>query len=139
MLGRSGRGEARRGSDAALLNLTAAVDGLFRRARRISPKSVHHKDAGKVAARLAEALGGGAGAGECGARSGAALAELARACLHAELHKVTRAINNASLYLDSLSFSTTLSSSVNAFLPALRGNSSSNLTASSEREVTVCA
>ncbi|XP_013170968.1 PREDICTED: uncharacterized protein LOC106120231 [Papilio xuthus] len=102
MLGRSGRGEARRGSDAALLNLTAAVDGLFRRARRISPKSVHHKDAGKVAARLAEALGGGAGAGECGARSGAALAELARACLHAELHKVTRAINNASLYLDSL-------------------------------------
>ncbi|KPJ16991.1 hypothetical protein RR48_13847 [Papilio machaon] len=100
MLGRSGRGDARRGSDAALLNLTAAADGLYRKARRISPKSVHQKDAGKVSARLAEALGGGAG--ECGARAGAALAELARACLHAELLKLTRAINNASLYLDSL-------------------------------------
>ncbi|CAK1547469.1 unnamed protein product [Leptosia nina] len=52
LFGRMARNEVRHGNDVVSSNLTFAAENLFRKAKRISPKAVHHNDSGKISRKI---------------------------------------------------------------------------------------
>ncbi|CAH2267855.1 uncharacterized protein LOC120632274 [Pararge aegeria] len=102
LLGRMARSEVRRNNDIVPINLTIAAELLYKRAKRVSPKAVHHNDPEKIAAKLLDAFH--CTARECGARgiTNNNVAEFVKTSIHYHVAKLTRSIYNASVYLDSL-------------------------------------
>ncbi|XP_013198043.2 uncharacterized protein LOC106140938 [Amyelois transitella] len=99
MLGRMTLPEIRRSNDVIPLNLTVAADSLFKKAKRISPKVIHHNDPEKIQAKLFSIFQCQA---ECGTINKYNLGDYVKSSINHEVVKLMKSINNATTYLDSL-------------------------------------
>ncbi|XP_032521275.2 uncharacterized protein LOC116773024 [Danaus plexippus] len=100
LLGRMARHEVRKNNDILFINLTNAAENLYKKAKIISPKAVHHNGPDKITAKLLDAFH--CNVPECGVITHNNLAHFLNNLLNHEVSKLTRSINNSSLYLDSL-------------------------------------
>ncbi|XP_045452946.1 uncharacterized protein LOC123662103 [Melitaea cinxia] len=100
LLGRMARNEVKRSNDIISVNLTVAADNLYKRAKRISPKAVHHNDPDKIAARLLDVFH--CSVQECGGITNYNVAEFIKITINSEVNKFIKSINNATQYIDSL-------------------------------------
>ncbi|CAF4867147.1 unnamed protein product [Pieris macdunnoughi] len=100
LFGRMARNEVRRGNDIISSNLTIAADKLFRKAKRISPKAVHHNDPGKMTLKILDIFH--CEPNDCGSVANDNVADFIKTSINYEVNKLIRSIYNASLYLDSL-------------------------------------
>nr|XP_034834158.1 uncharacterized protein LOC117990768 [Maniola hyperantus] len=102
LLGRMARNEVRRSHDIVPINLTVAAEILYKKAKRVSPKAVHHNSPEKITAKLLDAFH--CTAHDCGIHSitNNNVADFVKTSIHYHVAKLIRSINNASVYLDSL-------------------------------------
>lgn len=100
LLGRMARNEVRRSNDIVSINLTIAADNLYKKAKRVSPKAIHHNDPEKITLKLLDVFN--CTAQDCGTVVNYNVAEFVKTSIKYEVAKLLRSINNASLYLDSL-------------------------------------
>ncbi|XP_073950158.1 uncharacterized protein [Choristoneura fumiferana] len=97
---RMSRNDVKRGSEIVSFNLTAAAENLYKKAKRIAPKAVHHNVPEKVTARLLEIFN--CTLSECGTITNYNVAEFIKRSIHLKVVKLLKAVNNATLFLDSL-------------------------------------
>lgn len=94
------RNEVRRSNDIVPINLTIAAETLYKKAKRVSPKAVHHNGPDKITARLLDAFHC---THECAPRiTNNNVADFVKSSIHYHVDRLIRSINNASIYLDSL-------------------------------------
>ncbi|CAG4957051.1 unnamed protein product [Colias eurytheme] len=99
LLGRMARSEVKRGNLISN-NLTLAADTLFRKARRMSPKAVHHSDPEKITSKILDIFH--CNASDCGVVTNYNVADFVKSSINYEVNKLIKSIHNASVYLDSL-------------------------------------
>ncbi|XP_026753075.1 uncharacterized protein LOC113513281 [Galleria mellonella] len=99
MLGRMTHPELKHTNDVISTNLTIAADNLFKRAKRISPKAIHHNDPEKIQTKLSNIFNCGM---ECGTINKYNLVDYVKHSINYEVSIVIRLINNATSYLESL-------------------------------------
>lgn len=101
MLGQMARTEVRRGNEIIPINLSVAADILLKKAKRVSPKAVHHNDPAKITGKLLEVFN--CSANECGTITSAYdIADFIKNSINHEVNKFMKAINTATTYIDSL-------------------------------------
>ncbi|XP_041969743.1 uncharacterized protein LOC121726434 [Aricia agestis] len=100
LLGRMAQNQVRKTSDIVPINLTTSAENLYKKAKSIAPKAIHHYDPGKVTARLLDVFH--CSAAECGAVTEHNAADFVKNAISIEVNKLLRSIQNASAYLDSL-------------------------------------
>ncbi|VVD04395.1 unnamed protein product [Leptidea sinapis] len=100
LLGRMSRKEVRRSNDVVPINLTIAADNLYKKARRMPPKVIHHADPEKITLKILEIFQ--CNATDCGGITGYNIADFVKTCINYEVNKFIRTLNNATLYIDSL-------------------------------------
>ena len=94
------RNEVRRSNDIVSINLTIAADGLFKKAKRVTPKAVLHNDPEKITLKILDIFN--CSSQDCGGITNYNVAEFVKTSIRYEVTKLIRTINNASVYLDSL-------------------------------------
>lgn len=97
---RMSRNDVKRGSEIVSFNLTIAAENLYKKAKRIAPKAVHHNGPEKVTTRLLEIFN--CTLSECGTITNYNVAEFIKRSIHLKVVKLLKAVNNATLFLDSL-------------------------------------
>ncbi|KAG7297639.1 hypothetical protein JYU34_018351 [Plutella xylostella] len=100
VLGNMARMEARRSSDLITSNLTTATDLLYRKAKRISPKTIHINNPEKISAKLIEIFH--SDCADCGTMKNYNVHDYIKTIVHFEAAKFIRAIHNASLFIETL-------------------------------------
>jgi hypothetical protein len=81
-------------------NLTTAAENLFKKARRIPPKAVHHNDPEKIKAKLYDIFQ--CSINDCGTFNNYNLSEYVKNSINFQMLKLMRSIYNATLFLGSL-------------------------------------
>ncbi|XP_075983264.1 uncharacterized protein LOC142981320 [Anticarsia gemmatalis] len=92
--------EPKKSNDMLTWNLTAVADSLYKKAKRISPKVIHHNDSEKVQSKLSDIFNC---TQICGILNKYNLADYVKNSINFQVTKLMRSVYNASLYLDSLS------------------------------------
>lgn len=100
LLGRVARHEPRKSNDMLTYNLTLIADSIYKKAKRIPPKLIHQNEPDKIQLRLLDIFNCSQ---TCGSLNKYNLAEYVRNSINYQVTKLMRAVNNASVYLDSLS------------------------------------
>ncbi|KOB64963.1 Extracellular solute-binding protein family 1 [Operophtera brumata] len=100
LLGRNAGNEGKRNPDLLTYNLTTAADNLYKKAKRILPKSIHHNDSDKVRSNLIEIFN--CTCCSCPLIDKYNLAEFIKYSVNIQVLKVMKVVQNASLYLDTL-------------------------------------
>ncbi|XP_004923398.1 uncharacterized protein LOC114251201 [Bombyx mandarina] len=99
LLGRMARTEVKRANELLTHNLTAVADSLYKKAKRITPKVIHHNDPEKILAKLLDTFS----CNDCGKINKYNLEEYVKNSINYQIGKLIKAVNNATVYLDSLS------------------------------------
>lgn len=101
LLGRMARVEPRKNTEMLTYNLTLLADSIYKKAKRIPPKLLHQNDPDKIQIRLFEIFNC---TQLCGALNKYNLAEFVKNSINFQVTKLMKSVNNASVYLDSLSW-----------------------------------
>lgn len=94
------RVEPRKNTEMLTYNLTLLADSIYKKAKRIPPKLLHQNDPDKIQIRLFEIFNC---TQLCGALNKYNLAEFVKNSINFQVTKLMKSVNNASVYLDSLS------------------------------------
>ncbi|CAB3248726.1 unnamed protein product [Arctia plantaginis] len=101
LLGRMARTiEPKKSSDILTWNLTTIAETLYKKAKRITPKVIHHNNSEKIQSRLTDIFNC---TQICGTVNKYNLGEYVKNSINYHVTKLMRSVYNASLYLDSLS------------------------------------
>ncbi|KAJ8723683.1 hypothetical protein PYW07_007663 [Mythimna separata] len=100
LLGRMARPVPSKSMSLLTYNLSIIADSTYKKAKRIPPKLIHQNDPDKIQLRLLELFNC---TQPCGGLNKYNLAEFVKNSINYQVNKLMRAVNNASLYLDSLS------------------------------------
>ncbi|XP_063895999.1 uncharacterized protein LOC110381948 [Helicoverpa armigera] len=100
LLGRMARIEPRKSNEILTYNLTVLADTIYKKAKRIPPKLIHQNDPDKIQIKLLEIF-------NCTHiprfPNKYNLAEFVKNSINYQVTKLMKSVNNASVYLDSLS------------------------------------
>lgn len=100
LLGRMARIEPRKSNEILTYNLTVLADTNYKKAKRIPPKLIHQNDPDKIQIKLLEIF-------NCThipvSLNKYNLAEFVKNSINYQVTKLMKSVNNASVYLDSLS------------------------------------
>lgn len=99
-MGRNAGNDGKRNSDLLTYNLTIAADNLYKKAKRILPKIIHHNNSDKVRTNLIEILN--CTCCNCPLVDKYDLAEFIKISVNFQVLKVMKVVRTASVYLDTL-------------------------------------
>ncbi|XP_028177820.1 uncharacterized protein LOC114365441 [Ostrinia furnacalis] len=100
LLGRMARVEPRHAGAIVSANLSLVADQLYKKAKRIPPKAVHHNDPEKIRIKLHEIFQ--CNQNDCGSINNYNLSDYLRNSINYQMIKLMKSIHNATTYLDSL-------------------------------------
>lgn len=93
--------EPKKGNDLLTWNLTALADNLYKKAKRVTPKVIHHNEPEKIQIKLFDIFNCSQ---ICGTVNKYNLGEYVKNSINFQVSKLIRGIYNATLYIDSLSW-----------------------------------
>lgn len=94
------RSEVKRTNDIVTYNLTSVADNLYKKARRKTPKALHHIDLHKLTLKFLDIFH--CSKNECGEINPLNLVAFVHNCVNNEVVKLIRSIQNATVCLDTL-------------------------------------
>lgn len=102
MLGRMARNDLKRNNDLLTFNLTVLADGLYNKAKLISPKAVHQHDVEAIRTKLLTIFN----CTHCSSCSPILdkynLADFIKNSINIQVSTIIKSVNKASVYLNSL-------------------------------------
>lgn len=101
LLGRVARSEPRKSNDMLTYNLTILAESIYKKAKRIPPKLIHQNEPQKIQLKLLDIFNC---TQPCGELNKYNLAEFVRNSMNYQVNKLMKAVTNASIFLDSLSW-----------------------------------
>lgn len=92
--------EPKKRNELLTWNLTTVADILYKKAKKITPKIIHHNNSEKIQSRLSDIFNCSQA---CGTLNEYNLAEYVKNAINLQVSKLIGSVYNASLYLGSLS------------------------------------